>query len=277
MQHDVSLDTRAGLNEIYQSISIRFAFCKVDKKPRTSKMVISQLHPWIQCRDFLGDALFATFNKCPYSIYGFKFDGTEKTVPTKLTYLLIKNSSKEDLERNLKVLHHFEQKVKWKKTKLIDLNTKDGSQPVFLVTSSKRWVSSTALISLYTMLWRLSGVREGSNTGIKDNESVDAFITRCSTLSGNDSSYLKQIKDVYKLLNLKEHPFYTIMRHNRAIFKDSYSYVAGDSPNRVHNNNGILSLIKAAKILKDTTSAPTGHWADQTARNLASFFKKKAG
>lgn len=274
-EHAVTLNNNGGLCEIYQSVGIKFAFCEVEKKPKTSKMGISQLHPWIKCRDFLGDALFATYNKCSYDIYGFNFDGTAKMVPTNLTYLLVQHTNKEDLERNLKVLHHFEKKVKWKKTKLIDLNTKAGTNPVFLLVSSKRWVSSTVLISLYTMLWRLAGAEGEKHLGIKEDETVDAFVDRCSSMAGNDGNYLKQIKGVKDTLGMSEHPFYTVMRHNRAIFKDSYVYQKRDIPGRVHNNNGILTIVNMAKQLYDSTSAPTGQYADQTARNLAKFMKKK--
>lgn len=268
MEHEVTLDSRGGLAEIYQDVNIKFAFCEVDKQ-KSGKMKISQMHPWIKCRDFLGDALFATYHKCSYGIYGFNWDGTKQTVPTKLTYLLIQHGDKAQLESVVKVINQLEKKVRWKRTKLIDLETKAGSTPVFLAVASGKWVSSSALISLYTMLWRLC-VRD-----FKDDETVDTFLDRCASAGGNDGSYLKSIVAAQKAMGLKEHLFYTIMRYNKVVFNGSYEYQPQDNPNRVHNNNGILTLATLTRSFFDSGNEPTANYANKTASRLASIIKKK--
>ncbi len=268
MEHEVSLNNSGGLAEIYQSVDIKFAFCEVDKQ-KSGKMKISQMHPWIKCRDFLGDALFATHHKRSYGIYGFNWDGTKQIVPTKLTYLLIQHSNKVQLESIVKVINQLEKKVRWKRTKLIDLNTKAGSVPVYLATSSGKWVSSSALISLYTMLWRLCV------NDFKDDESLDDFLDRCAAGGGNDGTYLKSIVAAQKAMGLKEHLFYTIMRYNKTVFADSYEYQPQDSPGRVHNNNGILTLATLTKSFFDSGNEPSTNYANKTASRLAALIKKK--
>lgn len=269
MKHEVSLyEKNSGLAEIYQDVQMKFAFCRLTKTT-PGKAKVEQLHPWILCRDFLGDALFATHHKCGYGIYGFSWDGSKSLIPTDLTYLLIKHHSKEELLNNLKVIHHFEKTVRWKRTKIVDLNMTHSGKPLFLVISSKKWVSSTPLISLYTMLWRLSPNK------IKEDETVDQFIERCSTISGNDGSYLKRIKDFQEKMGLKKHIFYTILKHNRTIFSDCYKYASGDVPGRVHNNNGILSLVSMANsFLTSPGLEPKERWGDSYSSALANVIKK---
>lgn len=270
MNYEVNLDYSGGLSEIYQSVNMKFAFCNVDKVSKT-KLSIKQLHPWVKCRDFLGDALFATHHKVSYSVFGFKFDGTTKAVPTDLTYLLIQHTSKEQLEKIVPVINYLEKKVRWKQTKLIDLNTNKNNNHVMLAIASKKWVSSTALISLYTMLWRLGGI------DIKDDETTDQFLERCATTNDNDGKYLKQIVEAQKILGLKEHLFYTIMRYNGKIFANGYEYnPSGDIPYRVHNCNGILSLSNFAKDhIQKPTTIKSGVFASKPAKVLATIAKRE--
>lgn len=263
--YEVFLNNDKGLCEIYQDVDMKFAFCEVEEGDKTS---VRQLHPWIKCRDFLGDALFASHHGVSYSVYGFSWDGKDRKVPTDMTYLLIKHESKEELNNNLRLVHSLEKEAGWRQTELIDLDINaDGH--VFLLISSKKWVSSTVLISLYTMLWRLASNK------IKEGEDIESFLARCEKGGGNDATYLKRIREKMKEMKLKEHVFFTIMKNSSSIFEDAYSYAGNeDLPYTVHDNNGILTIVeKAADFLSGKAS--TGHFGDKYTKVLADLVKEK--
>jgi hypothetical protein len=224
-------------SEIGQSILMKFAFAQVNGKK------IKQMHHWVKCRDFLGDALYSQAQGKPYQIYGFCFDPTKHKIPTNKTYLLIKYPDIDKIKKFLPSINEMEKKVRWAQSKIFQVK---GKEDVVLAVSSGKWVSSSQFISLYTMLWRLSSI------GRDEKESLEDFFNRCSKLPMNDGQYLKAIAETKSSLNIDVHPFFLLMKHNQKVFKNAYE---GEGPTHwVHNNNGIKSFMCYANIAEGNSN-----------------------
>lgn len=235
------------LCEIYQSVQMKFAFCA--SKREENKTLIHQQHPFVLCRDFLGDALYATHFSKNYGVYGFNFNGEEQKVDLNETHLLLSFNDASAVKAILPVLHYYEEKVHWKKSKIsllrkkVFLKKKDPSY-IFFIRGSKQWVSSPALISLYTLLWRLADVKR------EENESVPAFIKRCSKLNTNDGNYLRSISAFTKNIGFSGDFILWILKHHRRVFRTVYQGTQGLTTHCVHEGNGIVALLKSAHAIK---------------------------
>ena len=263
---DIKLVEDAKLNEIYQSVAMRFAFANLRKSGDSYK--VKQLHPFVKCRDFLGDAMWASKFRKPYKIYGFSFDGTKQRVQLGKTVMLIEYSKIDRVKNNLRVLNYFESKVRWKPSKLIDIKVKSKT-PVTLAIGSGMWMKSPALISLYTLLWRLSGI------GIKEHENVDEFIQRCSKLKGNDGTYLSYILNTSKKLGIVGCPIFMVMKRWGVIFQDTYKYGEKAYNYDVHENHGIKSLFRLANEGKVYKNFDMEKFPYFWAKNLVSVVEKE--
>lgn len=241
--YKIQLAKDQSLGEIYQSVSMRFAFAKIEKQKETT--LVKQLHPFVKCRDFLGDAMWSTKFKKSYGIYSFRFDGSKESVQLNKTVMLIEYKDIEAVKQNIKVLHHFEKSARWRKTSLVDIKTNNSNGiPIVLAVGSPVWMRSPALISLYTMLHRLAGI------GIKEEETVDDFIIRCSKVNTNDGKYIKLILTKGKEMGLKRNPIYSIMRRSKVIFENAYEFGENAQSHHIHHKHGILNLMKNTTAYK---------------------------
>lgn len=130
-----------ALAEIFQTNQTEFAF----------RNNLNQVTEFVHCRDFLGDAIYATRNKTNFSIYGFNFDSKTQTLNQKETQLLIRfpnNKYKELFVTNLSILHKVEKSLRFKRT------TVESTQEdlILAVSGSKMWQSWEGAISMYTFL-----------------------------------------------------------------------------------------------------------------------------
>lgn len=258
------------LAEDYQTVDIGFAFADVLRQGKD--VIVKQLHDFVRCRELLGNVLCAVHYKIPFEIYGFSFDGSTKKIPMKQCAMLIKYSDKKILLSHVRVLNHFEDKARWRKTTLIDINTKDSKEiPVMLALSSKQWLKAPSLISMYSLLWRLSG------WNIKDNEDIDTFLERVKSLHTQDSRYLHRLEVAQTTLGFTKNMFYTIMKHNRTLFSKGYidkREMPIDKLCFMHHHNGILALVEQAALLKScivTTKTFQNEWA----KNLIALSNKE--
>lgn len=238
---EVTIHKDEGLAEIYQQVGMRFAFAVLEGKG--TKLRLRQVHPFVKCRDFLGDAMYAAQNGSMYNLYSFKFDGSKQSLCFDRTHMFIEFDNEEALNKNLRVMHYYEAKCKWFRTKVVKLDVKSPTnKPVFYAVSSKNWMDSTVLISLYTLLWRLAGI------GIKDDESVPDFVRRCSGHNSNDGRYLKTVLTVADKFEMKS-PLDYVMSNRKKIFIPQYGVKSTDI-NRIHYHNGIESFMKEASSAK---------------------------
>lgn len=237
----------AGLNEIYQTNKIQFAF--LASPTEGSK----QCHPWVLCRDFLHDAVKATLTETTQSIYGFIFNGTKNPpVDVKKMRMLIRHTEvkerdakktteyeKDRIHRALALIHRFEKVGKLSKTKIERIQkTKDGI-PVWLLVGSKKWVRSPFMLSMYTYLIRL-----GTDPNLMWDEGKPLTEILSDTASknksggGNDMRYLQTHHDkLEKIMAAHKELFYPAND-----LDPSYSDV--DVMQTFHDRSGILNLCK---------------------------------
>lgn len=141
---------RGYLNEIFQSLDIKFAYVNKDKDGN-----FFQIHKEAKCRDFLGDVIWAKKTKNPVSIYGFRYAhaiGFEKNEDN--TILSIKFPEFESLQnfkRRLCTLHTQEKKYGIEKTQLFSTDDK----LTLLVVADKDYQSTVWKMSWFTYQLKL--------------------------------------------------------------------------------------------------------------------------
>lgn len=268
-----------SLCEISQKVDMKFAFAHIIEKG--GKATLKQIHQFIKCRDFLGDALFATHHGKQFGIYGFRFDGSKIKVDTEKTILLIRYNGLEKLQNGLNLLNYLERKAHWKKSRIIDLGAKDGSCPIYLALGSKKWVSSPQLISLYTLLLRLGAVMPAQID-------VDRFLFEPKfEFTTRDTGYLDSInKCTSGYCGLTAHPILLIMRNSKKLFEGCYKEYGSNTYN-IHELNGILTLVQRAGLTKrtqdggesysETYSSISDKFASDAAKRLKQIFKGQKG
>lgn len=246
MTYSVNLyTTKHALNEIYQQVSMGFALCRAEVKDDVT--TVTQVHPFVLCRDFLSDALLANSLKKQSSIYGFSFDGAKEKITTNMTYLLVKvpNNTCDAFLNSIRVLHYYESIGRWRKTKIVDTGLKHQNKKIYLFVSTSKWVSSSQLISLYTLLIRCMW------KGITEGETVKDFMSRISEVGDNDGTYLRTIKKIDELFNTDS--IYTCIKYNKYLFKNTFNYkgnTMGYEFGAFHNNSGIKSFMDYIGVKK---------------------------
>lgn len=254
------------MSEIYQQTGMQFAFLgPLDEK------VHKQCHPFVLCRDFLHDAVRAHLNKSRWQIHGFIYEYgkypavdmemmrmlvrkkfyTSKTAKEKVDKLKAKEIAKklkkfeEDMvDFSLRLIHHYEDIGEIEEKTVIDTNTDDMGNPVFIFTGSPVWMSSPFLVSMYTYLIRLG------DKAIVDFKSDDDLrkgyqnmITNIKT-QDNDIKYLKKNWDKLHIVMAKR----TELFGEEAIHQ---IYFKGVSDSMFHNNCGIFNLCNLSSADKD--------------------------
>lgn len=185
-------DTK-GLAEINQSIVVRMSYVRKEQDGS-----YTQLHNGVKCRDFLGDALWATQQKFKVSIYGFSFDGKNNPIDLdKIRFVLNFSDTTEEVKNNflnnLELLHEIERKHKLTLTRVYRVSR---SKNKFIVEGSKFWLKSVFNISLYTFLFKAMCYKYN----------VADWFTALQGMGGTEANYAQQVKNVWKFYmeNLKK-------------------------------------------------------------------------
>jgi hypothetical protein len=228
------------LAEIYQSVSIKFAFLTSPKNGT------ARCHTYVKCRDFLHDALRTQISGTVSSVFSFRFD-KKVNPPIDLRYMrmLVKSDAAKTSEEvakwdthmlsGLRLLNHYEKLANKPLSTVVRLT----NEPVatWLFTGSSFWLKTPYLASMYTFLIRL-GVR---NIEFQTDEELQEKYKQIadaptSESYDNDKKYLKSCWD--KLSK--------VIINRVSLFGDGWDkiYNAGTSINSFHNNSGIVSLCK---------------------------------
>ena len=185
-----------GLSEISQATGIIFSFI-------TPKGI--QCHPWVKCRDFLHDAVRSTIQKKPCAIYGFNFDSSKKGYePVDLSQMRMLVSQQEVLKANkldvkvsvftkkmksgLSILNHYE-KMAGVALSTMSHHT-DGKTHWWYFEGPQFWLTTPALVSMYTFLIRLGDKKIKFNTEaelLKEYKRVSSLDNKGSD---NDIGYI---------------------------------------------------------------------------------------
>lgn len=234
-------------DQIY-SLGYEFAFMSEEDG------VLKQACPFVYCKDFLHDAIWAFLNKTKVSIWSFNYD-VEKNRPLEIkrTVLAFRNTQfkgkdkkfHEAMENCLEFLHGIERMLGFRPTRIEAVEHPEG--PTWVVIGDKRWQHAPTMISLYTLLIRLGCFHKLGDDVIKTldrAESGKIKIGDSGSYAGNkDCSYVKQARKGID----------AILRHGIDIFheKQVENYPPELKGNGLHDNYGIVNftLGKPKKVL----------------------------
>lgn len=144
------------LAEIGQQLNIRVAFVVQRKDGH-----YTNAHPFVKCRDFLGDTLYALETKQSFSIYGFKFNPKVQSIYSKYTRFVWEFPNKEafiNFKTQLHRVNDYEKVNKLRKTTFKIVKT-DKKKIYVITTGSNFWKKSVFNISLYTFLLKSLGYK----------------------------------------------------------------------------------------------------------------------
>lgn len=181
---------KAKISQMY-STGLEYAFVTKDWK---------QVNQLVYCKDFLQDALCAMHTNQKMSIYGFSYD-PNKSLPVYLNKTRILVTSWRDktfpnrIEGSLDFLNQIEDTLKMSKTKILkvkDLPVQYKKAGAWIYEANKRWMKSPPLISLYTLLIRVSLVH------VKGTNYVETMDKICNNTlepyQSYDRSYLRDAR-----------------------------------------------------------------------------------
>jgi hypothetical protein len=153
-----------NLNQIYGS---GIEMCFVVRNGVSFK----QVHPWVLCKDYLNDIVWANINSKKANIYGLEYDPntSEKISLDKILVAVRDPTNLKDFyttrSRAGGLLKAFESKHGFDKTKVFraTVELKKSFNKSYRYTNSqmcvyesdKRWMLSVPLLSLYTLLLRI--------------------------------------------------------------------------------------------------------------------------
>lgn len=200
-----------------------------------------QCHPFVWCKDFLHDVLYATINNKWFEIYKFRFNPSIDAKPCldKIRLMLTNSKDKkfsEKIPAILDFINQVEDRLKIKKTfvrKCADPPEGYKKAGVFIFEGSKRWINAPPMLSLYTLLLRIGCSHTLGQPFMKTIEGIS---------SGDIKGYQK--KDAFWLRNT-DIAFQKILRlGDRKIFhKDiKLNYPNNLQINSIHNKMGIIGF-----------------------------------
>ncbi len=218
-----------------------------------------QLSPFVHCKEFMMDTVWAELNNKPISTYGFLYhpEFFPKVCLTE-TRLLLRNWEDKEfvqgVQNCMRFLNQLERKLNFNPSKAVEVTNPRGMMyvervPVMFVSGDPKWMLSPPLLSLYTMLLRVGMTyTKGS-----------AWVFMKKLMKGKERSYgredawrLTKIYDTVKILvDTKAEIFGTDMKKNWPTTRETGDgkVVAYD----IHENAGIMCFAngKAKYICPD--------------------------
>ena len=194
-------------SEIFQSLDIKFAFCK-----KVSEDTYEQLHTDIKCRDFLGDCVWSRETKKSVSIYGFNFDANETHIDTdclRMSLTFPDKGSKSYFKKNVEFLKVIEDTAKTSNIKILTTDT----PLTYIIEADSIWQSAVWKISLYTFYLKLISYKDTASA-----EDPEGGYLKVLLSDNNEEKLLNQVH------NMKE--------------------ILAKDINTAHNYSGFVSIIK---------------------------------
>jgi hypothetical protein len=234
--------------QIY-SHGFEYATCT---KHNNRKNTLKQLIPFIYCKDFLHDVVWAAVNNKKYGIYGLNYDPTtspDNSLSLDKVRLAVRDKSipSNDMITNMRNTTNFlnavEKICKFSPTtinsvisteqpgaiKKPESKKKATFAGIFLVEGDKRWIHAPPLLSLYTLLLRV---------GFKyvEGENPIEYINKAVKGGFRDSHYLTS------LINAKLIPL--LFEKNVSMFNSNIkdNYPSDKDSSYVHNQLGIVAF-----------------------------------
>ena len=218
-----------------------------------------QCHPFVWCKDFLHDAIYATINNKWVEIYKFRFDPSKDPLPcmSKIRLLLTNSKDKKFAEKIPAVLdfiNQIEERLKIKKTIVRKCWLPPESYRkagVFMFEGSRRWIQAPPMLSLYSLLLRVGFCHTAGDSFEKTLEGIK---------SGKIKPYQK--KDGHWFKNT-EPAFEKILRlGDRKIFDRNMqlNYPSNLDVDSIHNKLGIIGFATDMVYKSIGESVIVPHW-----------------
>lgn len=219
--------TKPSLSQVYEA-GVEYCWVSKDNK---------QVCPFVYCKDFLHDAVFATHREKHIEIYGFSFDPRRRE-PINMDRLRMAVTCSKDktftskVPRIIDFLNRIEEELRLIRTRAVPVENppeKYAKSGIFILEGSNRWMLSPPMLSLYTLLVRVGCVHK---VGTKFSTTVSQI------LSGNLRPY--QENDGYQLRDAKT-GMDKILKHGYAkiFFKDPKKNYPDMSADEMHEEMGI--------------------------------------
>lgn len=212
---------------------------------KTKRSAYEQATPFVYCKDFLHDAIWAFLNKTNVSIWSFKYDYA-KNLPLlmKETALAFRNTQFKGKDDDftamsgpcLEFLHLAEEAMGFTPSEIFTVDNEKS--PAWLIVGDPGWQHAPTMISLYTLFIRLGCFHNPGDTleqTLKRAEKGEIKIGDSGNYAGNkDCSYVKQGR---KGINV-------ILKHGLKVFHDKQieNYPETLKANGLHDNYGIVNF-----------------------------------
>lgn len=197
----------------------------------------NQCHPWVLCKDFMNDAVWATLHKRRVSIYEFTYDANKHPkVSFSPVKIIVRNKQKKpevfdkEIKKSIKFLNIAERQHGFQESTVERVKFGDTDQRVYMFKCSKEWIHASPMLSLLTLYIRIGCHYPG---GGSMNKAIKYYK---NNVKHNDASYLKQCRKM-RLLVLKK---------GLSIFKSRMkdNYPLNDDLHNIHHQWGIVNAPK---------------------------------
>lgn len=227
------LEKKKSISQVYNS-GLEYAFLTENYE---------MIHQLVYCKDFMQDAIAGLLNNKTMSIYGFTYNpSTNLPIYLKKTRLLITNYGQKTFPNRINAskdfLNQVEKKLKMVRTQIYkDVNVPKNysASGAFIYDGSSRWMISPPMISLYTLLIRISLVHN-LKTDFMDtiNGVCNGTITPLQTDDSNQMS--KALKAFNWILDQNDKNLFSKKQIENYSVKDKEIPVS-----TMHNDLGIVS------------------------------------
>jgi hypothetical protein len=222
-------EKKKSISQVYSS-GIEYAFLTEN---------FEMIHQFVYCKDFMQDAIAGYLQNKTMSIYGFSYNPkTCLPIYSKKTRLLFTNCSDKAMANRIPgskdFLNQIEKKLKMHRTQIytaFDPPKQYAKSGVYIYDGSKRWMISPPMISLYTLLMRVSLVHKVG----------DDFM---NTVTGVSSGKIPgmQTEDQYQMKNAEKAFKWILDKGDRKLFfTNQIDNFKDQSVNTMHNDLGIVA------------------------------------
>ncbi len=226
-----------------QIYSMGYEFAFMSRK--TARSPYKQATPFVYCKDFLHDALWAFLNKTNVQIWSFKYDyGKNPDLLLDHTALCFRNTQFKGKDADfdgmmpacLEFLQLCDRQLGFRPSQIFKVENKES--PCWLVLGDPGWQHAPTMISLYTLFIRLGCFHKPGDTlakTLKRAEKGSIKIGENSDYAGNnDCKYVKEGRVGIDL----------IMKHGLDIWHDDQyeNYPKSLKENGLHDNYGIVNF-----------------------------------
>jgi len=228
-----------GLNEIY-STGPQFSFCSANNE---------QVSKLMTCRDFLNEQVQAQVHGNSTGIYGMTFNpATDPNICFDETIILVTNQKDKDFLNKvpalLKFMHEIEDYLGLKHTQAFVVEnppTKYAVCGVIKFVSSRRWILSPVLLSLYTLFIRVGFVHNINKSWFKTVQ--DVISGDVYAYQTNDKAYLQRAMPGIRKIFLAGYK-------NIFFIKMENNYPKECDVSTMHNSGGIVAFGEKRKAIK---------------------------